>query len=119
MLGGRLDPAGARATAALVREINELSWSQVAWLLDGREHSFVAKIGSRHRRVRIVAEWDMDDWASDTYVWVRVPLVVAGRTLGRCRHRGLAGHPGERLPQASPVAEPVDLAALLAGSAGR
>ena len=118
-LHARLDPEGRAIADELERSLNDLSWAQVGWLINHDPHRWVTESRRGPRQIHVHAIWDMDEWASDTYVWIAVSVIASRprmpKTFG---HRALAGHAGETLPEAPPPPEPVDLASITAQATG-
>lgn len=111
-IGRRVDPEGAALAIAIARAVEELSWGEIAWLMDTGPAKARFELGGCIRTLELVGGWDGDAWASDTWNPVRVSAVVRA-TSRDWSHKEHAHHWGENLPAERPEPVPFDFEALV------
>lgn len=112
VIGRRADPEGAALAVAIAGAVEELSWAEIAWLLDAGTTTARFELGGNYRTLEVVAGWDGDAWASDTWNSVRVSGVVRG-TSRDWSHKDSAQHWGENVPETAPDPVAFDFEALV------
>ncbi len=94
------DAEGKTIASEWLQELEGWGWDPLSDLAESRIDKVVQGPSGLRYRLRAYTFWDMEEWASDLYIKVRVDPPAGWRRLWGYRLTGIK--PGEELPRDRP-----------------